>query len=442
LSMSGTANIAPLKNPFLQVASIYPNEAYIVFAILRGVFMILRMKKSSHDISSTRHPTAVIGLVMDFFNPRLLEGARAYAEEHNLRLDARWSVRGDWLPNEVPWDGLLHGIVDNPALLRRLKKLSIPAVGLVAGTADPCVVPDYKACGRLAIEELVRCGIAHLLLYPELAANRLDLGFNQGVCAAALREGISVSPFDSYSGKSYHEIIAMAVRKIISLPKPLGIALPHAGWAYSLVNALLQNDLRIPEDVALVVVDKDVQQTAALAPVPLSSVELNEWHRGFVAAETLHQLLLGSEPQHRLLELPPTGIHGRASTGHADTRDPIMGKALTYLRKHFREGIGVPEVVAAAGASRRAVEMHFRETLNCGIHEELNRLRMEDAKHLLLEGQLSATAIAQVCGFSSIHYFSAAFKRDTGISPRQFQKAATPSNENARPAGGIGVHLS
>jgi len=386
--------------------------------------MILRMKKTTPDLASPRHPTAVIGLVMDFFNPRLLEGARTYAEEHNLRLDARWSVRGDWLPNDMAWDGLIHGIVDNPALIRRLKKLSIPAVGLVAESAEFCVVPDYKACGQLAIEELARYGVAHVLLDPEYSASPLDLNFNRGACSAAFQEGLSVSTLDSYSGKSFHEVIAMTVRKIISLPKPVGFGLPHAGWAYSVINALLKDGLRIPEDVAIVVIDKDVQQTAALAPVSLTSVELNEWHRGFVAAETLHQLVLGYEPRHKLLELPPTGIHGRTSTGHVDTRDPVMGKALTYLRKHYREEIGVPEIVAVTDASRRVVEMRFRETLQCGIHEELNRLRMEDAKHLLLEHQLSATAIAQACGFSSVHYFSAAFKRDFGISPRQFQKEA------------------
>ncbi len=390
-------------------------------------FMILRMKKTIHDLNSIRHPTAVIGLVMDFFNPRLLEGARTYAEEHNLRLDARWSVRGDWLPDEILWDGLIHGVVDNPALVRRLKKLSIPAVGLVARSAEFCVIPDYKACGRLAIEELARYGVAHVLLYPEIPTSSLDLDFNQGTCSAAFQEGLPVSALDSFFGKSFHEIIAMTIRKVFSLPKPVGLCFPHAGWAYSVINALLENGLRIPEDVAIVVIDKDVQQTAALAPVSLTSVELNEWHRGFVAAETLHQLILGDEPRHKLLELPPTGIHGRASTGHLDTRDPVMGKALTYLRKHYREEIGVPEVVAVAGASRRVVEMLFREMLHCGIHEELNRLRMEDAKHLLLEHELSSTDIAQACGFSSAHYFSSAFKRDFGLSPRQFQKEALRS---------------
>ncbi|MCK4563848.1 MAG: helix-turn-helix domain-containing protein [Verrucomicrobia bacterium] len=386
------------------------------------------MKKTDSELNSPRHPTAVIGLVMDFFNPRLLEGARTYAEEHNLRLDARWSVRGDWLPNDIPWDGLLHGIVDNPALVRRLKKLSIPAVGLVAGSAEFCVVPDYKACGQLAIEELVRYGIAHVLLDPEFTTSPLDFNFNRGAYSAALQKGLSVSRRDSFPEKSFQETIAIAVREILLLPKPVGLCIPHAGWSYSVINALLKNGLRIPEDVAIVVIDKDVQQTAALAPVSLTSVELNEWHRGFVGTEMLHQLVLGYEPRHKLLELPPTGIHGRASTGHLDTRDPVMGKALTYLRKHYREEIGVPEVVAVAGASRRVVEMRFRETLNCGIHEELNRLRMEDAKLLLLEHKLSATDIAQACGFSSVHYFSAAFKRDFGISPRQFQKesARTP----------------
>jgi len=384
--------------------------------------MILRMKKRMSVLDQPRQPTAVIGLVMDFFNPQLLEGARTYAEEHNLRLDARWSVRGDWLPDNIAWDGLLHGIVDNRALLRRLKKLPIPAVGLVAESAKFCVTPDYKACGRLAIKELARYGVAHVLLDPEFPTSPMDLDFNHEAYSAALQKGLSVSRRVNFPGKSFRETIMATVQEILSLPKPVGLCIPHAGWAYSVINELLKSDLRIPEDVAIAVVDKDVQQTAALAPVSLTSVELNEWHRGFVAAESLHQLILGTEPRNKLLEIPPTGIHGRASTGHADTRDPIMGKALTFLRKHYREGIGVAEIVETVGASRRVVEMRFRETLHCGIHEELNRLRMEDAKNLLLEHQLSATAIAQACGFSSVHYFSAAFKRDFGISPRQFQK--------------------
>jgi len=192
--------------------------------------------------------------------------------------------------------------------------------------------------------------------------------------------------------------------------------------AYSIVNAILKAGLRIPEDVSIVVIDKDPQQTAALAPVSLTGVKLNEWHRGFIAMETMHRMILGEVIQEHLTLIPPGRIRGRTSTGHVKSEDPAMAKALSYLRSNHQKSIGVPEIVAASGASRRTLEMSFREMLDCSIHEELRRLRIENAKHHLNKKSCSVTDIAERCGFSSVHYFSGAFKRETGISPKQYQK--------------------
>jgi AraC-like DNA-binding protein len=372
--------------------------------------------RTSHILSKM-----TIGLVTDFFNPRLLEGARAYADEHHLQLDARWSVRADWMPEDIRWDGLLHSVVDQPDQLRRLQRLSTPSIGLEEGSAEFCVVPDYVTCGRLAAEELLRYGVVHALVV-QASPRPIDQHFTKGAESKLEEQDCSYAVLD-LRHEGFQEMVEAIAAQAAELSKPLGLCIVHAGLTFTVVHALLEQGLRIPDDVAIVVVDKDVQQTAAYAPVPLSSVELNEWQRGFVAAELLHQMISGETPAQDILCIPPFGIHGRASTGHLEVRDPVMSKALSFLRKHYREGIGVPEVVAAASASRRLVEMRFRQMLNRGIHEELTRLRMEDARQLLLECELSATAIAEACGFSSVHYFSAAFKRSTGLSPRQFQKA-------------------
>jgi AraC-like DNA-binding protein len=363
---------------------------------------------------------ATIALITDFFNPGLLEGARAYAEEHNVQLDGRWSVRADWVPEGIRWDGIIHALVDQPDHLRRLQQLPTPSIGLVEGTAEFCVVPDYEICGRLAAEELVQYGVAHALVV-DASLRAIDERFVRGAELMLREQDCPCNRLD-LQHEGFQDMVEAIVARAAALPKPLGLCIVHAGLTFTVVHGLRERGLRIPEDVAIVVVDKDVQQTAAYAPVPLSSVELNEWQRGFVAAELLHHMILGERPAQDVFRVPPYRVHRRASTGHVEARDPIMAKALSFLRKHYREGIGVSEVVAAACASRRAVEMRFRHTLNRGIHQELTRLRMDDAKRLLLEGELSATLIAETCGFSSVHYFSAAFKRATGLSPRQFQK--------------------
>jgi len=367
------------------------------------------------------HKQLVIGLVMDFFNPKLLEGAKTYTKAHGLRLDARWSVRGDWIPDQLNWDGVLYGLVDHVATSQQIKNSKLPSIALVADDPGYSVIPDYCTCGQMAVNELVRYGVRHILTL-KLSPRFLDQAFMVAVISSCQQHDISHSKAD-FQSIVFRKRIPVITSEILTLPKPLGLCLPHAAIAHSITNALLQAGLRVPEDVSIVVIDKDPQQTSDLAPIPLTGVELNEWHRGFVATETLHQLLLGKKPKRQQTKIRPRGIHGRASTGHSETHDPIMAKALSFLRAHYLEEIGVPEIVAASGASRRTLEMRFREMLSSSIHEELRRLRIDEAKHHLEQKMLSITEVASTCGFSTVHYFSGAFKREMGISPKKFQES-------------------
>lgn len=362
-----------------------------------------------------------IGLVMDFFNPKLLDGAQSYCSEQGLLLDARWSVRGDWVPKKLTWDGLIYGLVDQHEVLERMRGENIPSLDLVGDTGDPqfSLTHDYNACGQLAVSEIARCEVKSLLIF-QLGERSMDLNFSEGSIEAAKKLGLEYK-LAAYSKIKFSKLMKLLVKPLLDPPKPIGVSLPHAGVAYTLIDELHKNGLRVPEDVALVVIDKDAQQTAALAPVALTAVELNEWHRGFVAAERVHRMIRGETLLQPHLTILPHGVHGRASTGHVEKKDPIMAKALSFMHAHYREPIGVPEIATASGASRRVLEMRFREYLNTSVHEELRRLRIEDAKQLLLKDELSVTAIAHSCGFSSVHYFSAAFKRETGHSPKQFK---------------------
>ena len=359
-----------------------------------------------------------LGVVMDFFNPELLEGARAYSDASGIHLDVRWSVRGDWLPNDLNWDGILHGVVDHPKTVRKIKKYKLPEIALTSDDFDFSILPDYEACGKLAVDELFKYGVKYLCAVV-MGPRVIDRYFMEGALVQAKSLNLPSTVFESQA-KVYQQMIFDLVEHIQTLPRPLGIICPHAAAVHSLTNKLIQVGLRVPEDVSIVVIDKDPQQTAALAPVSLTAIKLNEWHRGFVAAEALHHLLHGKKPTQKTILIPPNGVHRRASTGHEESSDPAMAKALRYLRANHDKIIGVPDIVKASGASRRALEIRFRKLLNTTIHDELLRLRIEHAKHHLKEKKLSITDIAQTCGFSSVYYFSGAFKREVGISPKKY----------------------
>ncbi len=46
--------------------------------------------------------------------------------------------------------------------------------------------------------------------------------------------------------------------------------------------------------------------------------------------------------------------------------------------------------------------------------------RISKAKHLLRSGNHTVTEISELCGFSSLHYFSVTFKKHTGLSPSDY----------------------
>ncbi|MGB0992856.1 MAG: helix-turn-helix domain-containing protein [Akkermansiaceae bacterium] len=361
-----------------------------------------------------------VGLVLDFFNPEVLDGARAYFDEHDIKLDARWSVRGDWTPAKPSWDGLIYGVVDDAELFSRVQGWEMPKISLTAKNPKGWEVePDYFRCGVLAAQAVLEGG-ADSIYNLAVSGREVDSEFSLGVIHYAQENDVLCRTHVMSHFKMAY-ILREVRTEISQMPVTLGLCSPHAGLAYSLQEEILQSRLRIPEDVSMAVIDKDIQRTPSLATVPLTTVDLDEWHRGFVAAEMMHHVLEGDPPKQKTIVIPPKGITRRASTGHVAVEDRIAAMALSFVRKNYLQPIGVLDVVQAVGASRRVVEMRFKKTLNRGIHEEITRLRIEEAKHQITNQWPTITAVANSCGFSSIHYFSAAFKRETGLSPKQYQ---------------------
>ncbi len=367
----------------------------------------------------------VVGLVMDFFNPGVLEGAKSYFLEHGIRLDGRWSVRSDWLPDGIRWDGVIHGIIDDDASLKRVKALSLPAVSLVAGAEPYCVVPDFHQAGKMAVEELIKYGCKQLHLL-QVGSNDIDRQFFEGAIEEVTLRCVKYSE-KLHEEDSFDQFVNGVVSTLIDLPRPVGLCLPHAGAAYSIVNRLMEVNMRIPEDVAIVVVDKDAQETSSMAACPITGVKLNEWYRGYVAAEMVHDLIVEKKRGERVVSISPVGIQRRESTGYIQKHDLSITKALSYLRSYYRDGIDVADVVTASGIARRTLEMRFKKILNSTIYEELSKVRIESAKQLLRESQATITEVAQQCGFSSLHYFSKSFKKTVGISPKEYREKEAPS---------------
>jgi LacI family transcriptional regulator len=179
--------------------------------------------------------------------------------------------------------------------------------------------------------------------------------------------------------------------------------------------------LRVPEQIAIVGVDND-DLLVESGSVSLSSIELPTFKVGFEAAAMLHQILRGEALARTLIMLPPVGVVTRKSSDITAIADPDLTAALAFIRQHVAEPIGVPDVVAAVPLSRRVLERRFQKYLQRSALEEIQRVRLERARSLLIDTELSIEDVASASGFSGRSRFHATFANVTGHTPREFRR--------------------
>ena len=99
-----------------------------------------------------------------------------------------------------------------------------------------------------------------------------------------------------------------------------------------------------------------------------------------------------------------------------------MQTAVEYINDHITEDITVERICANIYMSKYHFCRLFKEKIGLTVMEYVLKTRIMMAKELLCEANMSVTEISEACGFSSVSYFSRAFKNETGVSPLQYRK--------------------
>ena len=102
-------------------------------------------------------------------------------------------------------------------------------------------------------------------------------------------------------------------------------------------------------------------------------------------------------------------------TSH-DPEAIVFGNAVNYMNSCICFQPTVLEIADFCKVSEATLKRIFNKYSGTSIHKYFLKLKMKTAAELLASG-FSVTEIAEKLGFGSQAYFSAAFKRETGISP-------------------------
>jgi LacI family transcriptional regulator len=218
---------------------------------------------------------------------------------------------------------------------------------------------------------------------------------------------------------------------LIQLPKPIGIMAANDDHGQQLLDACQNMKIRVPDQVAVVGVNND-EFLCNLSHPPLSSIDVDLHGVGYRAAAMLDSLMDGHKVAEPLIRCLPRRVVARASTDIRMFGDPDFEAALSFIRRHACGTITVADVASYLNLSRRTLERRFQVLLNRSPNDEIVRVRLERAKQLLAETELTISDVAERIGFATASYLCQIFHRRIGVSPAEFRGKARASGPKSR----------
>lgn len=100
----------------------------------------------------------------------------------------------------------------------------------------------------------------------------------------------------------------------------------------------------------------------------------------------------------------------------------MLGEIYSYIKENYRLNITLDELCFLSGTNKTTLCTTFKNTYGDTIITYINKLRIKEAKKLLREGNFNLTQIADMTGFSSVHYFSRLFRQMENMPPTEYIK--------------------
>ncbi|MBQ7657641.1 MAG: helix-turn-helix domain-containing protein, partial [Butyrivibrio sp.] len=100
----------------------------------------------------------------------------------------------------------------------------------------------------------------------------------------------------------------------------------------------------------------------------------------------------------------------------------IIRTAKKYIEDHFDKDISLDDVSRVVNISPYYFSKVFKEASGLNFIEYLTNIRIEKAKNLLENSNLSIKEICVSCGYTDPNYFSRSFKKNVGVTPTEYKE--------------------
>ncbi|TWU41751.1 AraC family transcriptional regulator [Novipirellula artificiosorum] len=376
----------------------------------------------------------------------LVETARGYGQQMLRGIIRYGRLHGPWrfyltpgdfeqaVPRMREWGGTgIIARIETPRIAKAILDSGLPTIALDLSdkqldTDHPLsqlseVKSDSVGAATMAAEYLLRRGFRQFA-FIGIADRVWSAKRQEGFCHAIEKAGFEVHVYHAPKSRRlrvWEREQPRLAEWLSTLPLPIAVMACNDDRGREVAEACHVAGIRIPEELALIGVDND-DLLCELADPPLSSVVLNAAGVGFRAAELLDQMMRGDEVEPRCLIAEPLSVVTRRSTDMIAIEDPDVVEALRFIHDHASEPIQVADILRQLDISRRNLELRFSHMVGRTLHAELQRIRLQRARTLLLESDLPVPKIAVASGYATPSYFIQVFRKEYGTTPSRYRR--------------------
>lgn len=104
-----------------------------------------------------------------------------------------------------------------------------------------------------------------------------------------------------------------------------------------------------------------------------------------------------------------------------NSKENYSQKALEFIKKNYSRDMKIADIAAYIGIDRKYLATIFKEKLYKNPQQFLIDYRLEKASELIINSELSISDIARSVGYKDPLLFSKLFKKNRGVSPKNYR---------------------
>ena len=281
------------------------------------------------------------------------------------------------------------------------------------------VQSDSVQIGQVAAQELMRLPCHQFAYVPYFDDFHWSRERGDAFLEAMKSSRLPCETFDFASDSAAKRISALA-EYLASLPRPCGVFAANDLVAEEVEFAAERAGLRIPRDIALVGVDNH-EQLCINQNVPLTSVQIDWEHGGYLATDKLAGLIEGTCKPGGIFRYQVLRVVRRMSTRVLPTPSAAFSDRMTtFIRDHVNDGVSVEMVVKTSGYSRRQAEKLFQSGCGKSILTAIHDALYDQACVLLKNRKTSIAYVTDSLGGISRSQLDRIFIARTGMTVHEW----------------------